>query len=164
MPFSRWRIVTTQKQIAHISVEKIEPRCGIDTRRAAQGMATTSCCGKLLRDRGQKISCRFSLISALSAWPLALPHSRLKPPCGAGEDYCSLRCIGGPLPPLASLSGVKSGMSFLFGSGFCVSLILIGFPFGFVARPHSGFGPPCGAGERYWLAFWVPCTPFCGAR
>ena len=63
MPFSRWRIVTTQKQIAHISVEKIEPRCGIDTRRAAQGMATTSCCGKFLPDRGEKISCRFSLIA-----------------------------------------------------------------------------------------------------
>ena len=31
--------------------------------RAAQGMATTSCCGKFLPDRGQKISCRFSLIA-----------------------------------------------------------------------------------------------------
>ena len=40
-------------------------------------------------------------------------------------------------------------MSFLFGSGFCVSLILIGFGFSFVAGPHSGFGPPCGA--REWL-------------
>ena len=44
-------------------------------------------------------------------------------------------------------------MSFLFGSGFCVSLILIGFPFAFVARPHSGFGPPCGAGERLLVGF-----------
>ena len=62
-----------------------------------------------------------------------------------------MRCIGGPppTPPLASLSGVKSGISFLFGSGFCVSLILVGVLFGFVARPHSGFGPPCGA--REWL-------------
>ncbi len=40
-------------------------------------------------------------------------------------------------------------MSFLFGSGFCVSLNLVGVPFGVAARPHSGFGPPCGAGE--WL-------------
>jgi hypothetical protein len=39
-------------------------------------------------------------------------------------------------------------MSFLFGSGFCVSLILIGFPVGFVARPHRGIEPLC-AGE--WL-------------
>ena len=77
----------------------------------------------------------------------------MKPPCGAGEDYCSLRCIGGPLPPLASLSGVESGMSFLFGSGFCVSLILIGVPFGFVARPHSGVGPLCGTSERLLVGF-----------
>jgi len=37
MPFCRWRIVTTQKQIAHISVEKIEPRCGVDTRSRGSG-------------------------------------------------------------------------------------------------------------------------------
>ena len=35
--------------------------------RAAQGMATTSCCGKFLPDRGQKISCRFSLMAARPA-------------------------------------------------------------------------------------------------
>ena len=56
---------------------KNEPRRGSTPARAAQGMATTSCCGKFLPDRGKKISCRFSLMAA--------PHSRLKPPCGAGE-------------------------------------------------------------------------------
>jgi len=45
-------------------VEKNEPRRGSTPARAAQGMATTSCCGKFLRDRGQKISCRFSLVAA----------------------------------------------------------------------------------------------------
>ena len=54
---------------------------------------------------------------------------------------------------MASLSGVKSGISFLFGSGFCVSLILIGVPFGFVARPHSGVGPLCGTSERLLVGF-----------
>ena len=43
---------------------KNEPRRGSTPARAAQGMATTSCCGKFLRDRGQKISCRFSLMAA----------------------------------------------------------------------------------------------------
>ena len=43
---------------------KNEPRRGSTPARAAQGMATTSCCGKFLPDRGQKISCRFSLMAA----------------------------------------------------------------------------------------------------
>src|SRR6476661_7853365 len=47
--------------------KKSEPRRGSTPARAAQGMATTSCCGKALPDRGQKISCRFSLIAAFIA-------------------------------------------------------------------------------------------------
>ena len=42
---------------------KNEPRGGSTPARAAHGMATTSC-GKLLRNRGQKIYCRFSLMAA----------------------------------------------------------------------------------------------------
>ena len=40
---------------------------GSTPARAAQGMATTFCCGKFLADRGQKISCRFSLMAARPA-------------------------------------------------------------------------------------------------
>jgi hypothetical protein len=87
-------------------------------------MATTSCCGKALPDRSQKISCGFSLMAARLA-AQQIENRR----AGLAIDYTGLRCIGGPppTPPLASLSGVKSGISFLFGSGFCVSLILIDF-------------------------------------
>jgi hypothetical protein len=56
--------------------------------RAAQGMATTSC-GKLLRDRGQrgqKISCRFSLMAArLAAQQIETAGA------GLAIDYCGLR-------------------------------------------------------------------------
>ena len=38
--------------------KKMSGTAGSTPARAAQGVATTSC-GKLLRDRGQKISCRF---------------------------------------------------------------------------------------------------------
>jgi len=43
---------------------KNEPRRGSTPARTAQGMATTSCCGKFLPNRGQKICCRFSLMAA----------------------------------------------------------------------------------------------------
>jgi hypothetical protein len=85
------------------------------------------------------------LVDSLRAAPIAAQQIET---AGAGLaiDYCGLRCIGGPppTPPLASLSGVKSRMSFLFGSGFCVSLSLIGFLV--LARLHSGIEPLC-AGE-----------------
>jgi hypothetical protein len=44
-------------------LKKMSRAPGSTPARAAQGMATTSCCGKFLPDRGQKISCRFSLIA-----------------------------------------------------------------------------------------------------
>jgi len=58
--FCRWHIIATQKEIAHIIMDKkLSGAAGSTPARAAQGMATTSCCGKFLRDRGEKISCRF---------------------------------------------------------------------------------------------------------
>jgi len=62
--FCRWHIIATQKEIAHIIMDKkLSGAAGSTPARAAQGMATTSCCGKFLPDRGEKISCRFSLIA-----------------------------------------------------------------------------------------------------
>jgi hypothetical protein len=78
---------------------KNEPRRGSSPARAAQGMATTSYCGKFLPDRGQKISCRFSLMAArLAAQQIESRRA------GLAIDYFSLRCIGGPppTPPLVS--------------------------------------------------------------
>ena len=48
----------------HYCGQKKEPRRGSTSACAAQGMATTFCYGKFLPDRGQKISCRLSLMTA----------------------------------------------------------------------------------------------------
>jgi hypothetical protein len=62
--FCRGRIVATRSRLPTLLWKKNEPRRGSTPTRAAQGMATTSCCGKVLPDRGQEISCGFSLMAA----------------------------------------------------------------------------------------------------
>jgi len=45
--FCRWHIIATQKEIAHIIMDKkLSRAAGSTPARAAQGMATTSYCGK----------------------------------------------------------------------------------------------------------------------
>ena len=115
----------------HYCGQKKEPRRGSTSARAAQGMATTFCYGKFLPDRGQKISCRLSLMTAPP-----LPHSRLKPPCGAGD--CLLRLAMHRRSTAGAAFGVfvrrQIGDVFLIWIRILCLAHFSWFPFGFVAR------------------------------